>query len=81
MSVKGSKADICAYLTGCLQSPFVKVATLHIPKQDFRRAERDEMSDRLAFSPDLQAAVGLSACAGPENARTESFDWIGTVIA
>jgi hypothetical protein len=28
-----------------------KVATLHIPKQDFRRAERDEMSERLAFSP------------------------------
>jgi hypothetical protein len=33
------------------QSPFVKVATLRIPKQDFRSVERDEMSERLAFSP------------------------------
>jgi hypothetical protein len=33
------------------RAPFVKVATLHIPKQQFRTTERDELSEELAFSP------------------------------
>jgi hypothetical protein len=33
------------------KSPFVKVATLHIPRQQFRTTERDELSEALAFSP------------------------------
>jgi hypothetical protein len=33
------------------QSPFVKVATLVIPKQTFRSAERDSLAEALAFSP------------------------------
>ena len=33
------------------ESPFIKVATLRIAKQDFRSAERDELSETLAFSP------------------------------
>lgn len=32
-------------------SPFVKVATLRIPKQKFRTASRDAMAESLAFSP------------------------------
>jgi hypothetical protein len=32
-------------------APFVKVATLHIPQQDFRTAERDAQAEALAFSP------------------------------
>lgn len=33
------------------EAPFVKVATLRIPMQQFRTAERDEMAARLSFSP------------------------------
>jgi hypothetical protein len=33
------------------QAPFVKVATLHIPRQEFRTAERDALSEALTFSP------------------------------
>jgi len=33
------------------QAPFVKVATLRIPMQQFRTKERDELSEALAFSP------------------------------
>ena len=33
------------------QAPFVKVATLRIPKQQFRTAERDAMAKALSFSP------------------------------
>jgi hypothetical protein len=33
------------------QSPFVKVATLRIPSQEFRTAERDALSEALTFSP------------------------------
>lgn len=33
------------------QAPFVKVATLRIPKQQFRTAERDSMAAALSFSP------------------------------
>ena len=33
------------------QSPFVKVATLRIPSQEFRAAERDALSEALTFSP------------------------------
>jgi hypothetical protein len=33
------------------KAPFVKVATLLIPKQEFRTAERDELSEALTFSP------------------------------
>ena len=32
-------------------SPFVKVATLRIARQDFRSTERDDMAEALAFSP------------------------------
>jgi hypothetical protein len=32
-------------------APFVKVATLRIPRQQFRTPERDEMAEALAFSP------------------------------
>jgi len=32
------------------QSPFVKVATLHIPRQSFRTEERAELSEALSFS-------------------------------
>lgn len=32
-------------------SPFVKVATLRIPKQKFRTAQRDALAESLAFSP------------------------------
>ena len=32
-------------------SPFVKVATLRIPKQKFRSAQRDALAESLAFSP------------------------------
>jgi len=32
-------------------SPFVKVATLRIERQDFRTAERDALAEALAFSP------------------------------
>lgn len=33
------------------RAPFVKVATLRIPMQQFRTTERDELSEALAFSP------------------------------
>jgi hypothetical protein len=33
------------------KAPFVKVATLRIPKQEFRTPERRELSEGLAFSP------------------------------
>jgi hypothetical protein len=33
------------------EAPFVKVATLRIPMQQFRTKERDELSEALAFSP------------------------------
>jgi hypothetical protein len=33
------------------QAPFVKVATLRIPAQEFRTRERDELSEALTFSP------------------------------
>lgn len=33
------------------QSPFIKVATLVIPKQDFRTPERADVAEALAFSP------------------------------
>ena len=33
------------------KAPFVKVATLRIPKQEFRTRERDELSEALTFSP------------------------------
>ncbi len=33
------------------QAPFVKVATLRIPKQEFRTKERADLSEALAFSP------------------------------
>lgn len=33
------------------KAPFVKVATLRIPRQQFRTPERDEMAEALAFSP------------------------------
>ena len=33
------------------RAPFVKVATLHIPKQQFRTPERDALSEALTFSP------------------------------
>jgi hypothetical protein len=33
------------------QAPFIKVATLRIPKQNFRTTERDELSEALTFSP------------------------------
>lgn len=32
-------------------SPFIKVATLHIPKQKFRTAQRAELAEALSFSP------------------------------
>lgn len=32
-------------------SPFLKVATLHIPKQKFRTSERAELAEALSFSP------------------------------
>lgn len=34
------------------KSPFVKVATLTIPAQKFRTAQRQELAERLAFAPD-----------------------------
>jgi hypothetical protein len=33
------------------QSPFIKVATLHIPKQAFRTHEREALAETLSFSP------------------------------
>jgi hypothetical protein len=33
------------------KAPFVKVATLRIPKQQFRTGERDELAQALSFSP------------------------------
>ena len=33
------------------KAPFVKVATLTIPRQQFRTRERDELAEALAFSP------------------------------
>ena len=33
------------------RSPFVKLATLHIPKQKFRTPEREQLSETLSFSP------------------------------
>jgi len=33
------------------KSPFLKVATLHIPKQKFRTKERAELAEALSFSP------------------------------
>jgi len=33
------------------ESPFVKVATLHIPAQQFRYSEREELAEALSFSP------------------------------
>jgi hypothetical protein len=33
------------------ESPFVKLATLHIPSQEFRTREREELAEILSFSP------------------------------
>ncbi len=33
------------------QAPFVKVATLRIPQQEFRTVERAQLAEALAFSP------------------------------
>ena len=33
------------------ESPFLKVATLRIPKQQFRTKQREELAEALSFSP------------------------------
>ena len=33
-------------------SPFIKVASLHIPTQNFRTQERADMAEAMSFSPD-----------------------------
>ncbi|HVJ88914.1 MAG TPA: hypothetical protein VM580_03860, partial [Labilithrix sp.] len=48
---KGMPIDDAAVLWDERVSPFVRVATLHIPSQTFRAKERDELGESLAFSP------------------------------
>src|SRR6266545_1380234 len=50
-------------------SPFVKVATLRIPKQDFRSAERHELAENLRFTPG-HSLVDHRPIGGLNRART-----------
>ncbi|OEH93863.1 catalase family protein [Bacillus solimangrovi] len=54
------------------EAPFIKVATLKIPKQTFRRAERDELSEQLSFSPD-HTLLEHRPIGGINRARSEIY--------
>ncbi|HYD36508.1 MAG TPA: hypothetical protein VEA60_02775, partial [Allosphingosinicella sp.] len=54
------------------EAPFVKVATLRIPRQRFRTAERDELAEALAFSP-AHARVEHRPIGGVNRARMRVY--------
>jgi hypothetical protein len=54
------------------QAPFVKVATLRIPMQQFRTKERDELAEALAFSP-AHALVEHRPIGGVNRARMRVY--------
>ena len=53
-------------------SPFLKVATLHIPKQSFRTPNRDELAEVLSFSPG-NALPAHAALGGLNRARIKIY--------
>jgi hypothetical protein len=54
------------------RAPFVKVATLRIPRQEFRTAERDAMAAALSFSP-AHALVEHRPIGGVNRARMRVY--------
>ena len=54
------------------ESPFVKVATLHIPIQKFRTQERMELAETLSFSP-AHALAEHAPLGGLNRARTAVY--------
>lgn len=54
------------------ESPFVKVATLHIPKQNFRTTARSELAESLSFSPG-HALVAHAPMGGINRARVKIY--------
>ena len=53
-------------------SPFLKVATLRIPKQKFRTTQRDALAESLAFSPG-HALPAHAAIGGLNRARIKIY--------
>lgn len=58
-------------------SPFVKVATLRIPKQKFRSAQRDALAESLAFSPG-HALPAHAPMGGLNRARIKIYKALST---
>ncbi len=54
------------------QAPFVKVATLRIPQQEFRTLERDALSEALTFSP-AHALIEHRPLGGVNRARMRIY--------
>jgi hypothetical protein len=54
------------------ETPFVKVATLRIPKQDFATREREELAENLRFTPG-HALVDHRGIGGLNRARTQIY--------
>ena len=55
-----------------VKSPLIKVATLHIPKQKFRTAQRAELAEALSFSP-AHALAAHAPLGGLNRARTAIY--------
>ncbi len=54
------------------ESPFIKVATLHIPPQVFRTQEREELAENLSFSP-AHSLIEHRPIGGINRARVEIY--------
>lgn len=54
------------------ESPFIKVATLHIPPQAFRTKEREELAEDLSFSP-AHSLIDHRPVGGINRARVEIY--------
>jgi len=54
------------------ESPFIKVATLHIPPQSFRTKEREELAEDMSFSP-AHSLMDHRPIGGINRARVEIY--------
>lgn len=68
MQKEGMPIEDASVLWDETQSPFIKVATLQIPKQKFQTKEREELAEMLSFSPG-NALPAHAALGGLNRAR------------
>lgn len=68
MQKDGMPIEDASVLWDETQSPFIKVATLQIPKQKFQTQEREELAEMLSFSPG-NALPAHTALGGLNRAR------------